>query len=170
MAVCVRYTGCEFMGAEIQRRLFTVDECYKMVEAGILREDERVELIRGELIKMSPIGLRHIATVDRVNRAFVRLAGDNAIVRIQSTVVLDQFCAPEPDLVLLKPRDDFYLHKHAGVSDILLIIEVADSSLEYDTTVKAELYAILGVHEYWVADLRNDQLLVHSDPVNDRYG
>jgi Uma2 family endonuclease len=157
------------MATQIQRRLFTIDDCYKMVEAGILRRDERVELIRGEIIKMSPIGTRHSAAVDRANRAFVQLTGDDAIVRVQSTTVLDPFCAPEPDLALLRPRDDFYAHKHPAGPDIFLIVEVADSSLEYDTTVKAEIYAILGVLEYWIADLRNDRLLVHTDPSGDAY-
>src|SRR5262245_15201178 len=169
MAVSVRYTGGEFMSAQIQRRLFTIDECYKMVEAGILRPDERVELIRGEIIRMSPIGTRHSAAVDRANRAFQRIAGDNAIVRVQSTTVLDPFCAPEPDVALLRPRDDFYVHKHPAGPDIFLVVDVADSSLEYDTTVKVEIYAILGVLEYWVADLRNNRLLVHSDPSGDAY-
>lgn len=136
-----------------------------MVEAGILRPDERVELIRGEIIKMSPIGPRHGAAVDGATRAFVRLAGDNAIVRVQGTVVLDQLVAPQPDLVLLKPREDFYVKKNPGGTDILLIVEVADSSLDYDTTVKPALYAILGVHEYWVADLQNDRVLCYSDPL-----
>lgn len=155
------------MSSELTRRLFTVDECYRMVEAGILRPDERVELIRGEIIKMSPIGPRHGAAVDGANRAFIRLAGDDAIVRVQGTVVLDQLVAPEPDLVLLRPRDDFYVKKNPGGPDILLIVEVADSSLDYDTNVKSALYAILGVAEYWVADLQNDRVLCYSDPVKD---
>lgn len=157
------------MAAEIQRRLFTINDCYKMVEVGILRPEERVELIHGEIVRMSPIGTRHSAVVDRANRAFVRLAGDNAIVRVQSTAVLDEFCAPEPDLALLRPRDDFYVHKHPAGPDILLIVEVADSSLEYDTSVKAEMYAILGVPEYWVVDLRNNRLLAYSDALKDCY-
>jgi Uma2 family endonuclease len=157
------------MAAQIQRRLFTISDCYKMVDAGILRPEERVELIHGEIVKMSPIGTRHAAAVDRANRAFVRLVGDNAIVRVQSTTVLDEFCAPEPDVALLRPRDDFYVHKHPAGPDILLIIEVADSSLEYDTGVKAELYAILGVHEYWVVDLPNNRLLAYSDAMKDSY-
>ena len=158
------------MAIEIQKRLFTFDDCLKMVEAGILRSNERVELIRGELVRLSPIGLRHIAAVDRANRLFVRLTGDNTIVRVQSTVVLDPFCAPEPDLAILRPRDDFYVHKHPDGSEIFLIIEVADSSLEYDMTVKADLYAILGVHEYWIVDVQNDRLLSHSDAAQGAYG
>jgi Uma2 family endonuclease len=157
------------MATAIQRRLFTINDCLKMVEVGILRPEERVELIHGEIVRMSPIGTRHSAVVDRANRAFVRLAGDSAIVRVQSTTVLDEFCAPEPDLALLRPRDDFYIHKHPAGRDILLIVEVADSSLDYDTSVKAELYAILGVPEYWVVDLQNNRVLAYSDALRDRY-
>jgi Uma2 family endonuclease len=153
------------MSSELTRRLFTVEECYRMAEVGILRPDERVELIRGELIvKMSPIGPRHGAAVDGANRAFVNLVGQNGIVRIQGTVVLDQLVAPEPDVVLLRPRDDFYVRKNPGGEDIFLIVEVADSSLDYDTSVKSALYAILGVPEYWVADLQNDRVLCYFDP------
>jgi Uma2 family endonuclease len=82
---------------------------------------------------------------------------------------LDEFCAPEPDIALLRPREDFYAHKHPAGADILLIVEIADSSLEYDTSVKVELYSILGVPEYWVADLRNNRLLAYSDPQKDSY-
>jgi Uma2 family endonuclease len=155
--------------SEPKKRLFTVDDCYRMAEVGILSPDERVELIWGELLEMSPIGPRHGAAVDGANRAFVRLAGDDAIVRVQGTVVLDRFAAPLPDLVLLRPRDDFYVTKNPGGADILLVVEVADSSLDYDTRVKTALYAILGVQEYWVADLQNDQLIVHQDPAGDAY-
>ena len=157
------------MSSEIRRKLFTANDCYRMSDAGILSPDERLELIRGEVLIMSPIGPRHGASVDGTNRVFVRSAGDNAIVRTQGTVELDQFCAPEPDIVLLRPRDDFYVSKNPAGADIILIIEVADTSLEYDTTVKVELYAILGIQEYWVADLRNNRLIAYSQPTQDRY-
>ena len=140
-----------------------------MADAGILLPDERVELIHGEIIQMSPIGPRHGAAVDGATRAFVRIAGDQAIVRVQGTVVLDQLCAPQPDVVLLRPRDDFYVGKNPASPDILLVIEIADSSLDYDTTTKLELYAILGIQEYWVADLQNDRLLAYSEPAEDSY-
>src|SRR6185295_2091874 len=85
------------------------------------------------------------------------------------TIELDRFSAPQPDFALLRPREDFYVRKHPGAPDIFLIIEVADSSLEYDTTVKLGLYAIMGIHEYWVADLRNNRLLAYTDPAEDSY-
>ena len=157
------------MSSEISRRLFTVDDCYRMLDAGILHEDDRVELIRGELLNMSPIGTRHQSVVDGATRLLVRSVGDQAIVRVQGPIELDRFSAPQPDLVLLRPRDDLYVHKHPGAPDIFLVVEVADASLEYDTNVKKALYAILGIYEYWVVDLQNNRLICHSDPAADSY-
>jgi len=155
------------MSTHFTRRLFSFDDCLRMAEAGILRPSERVELIHGELSVMSPIGPRHGGVVDRTSRAFVLMAGGNAIIRTQGTVVLDRFVAPQPDIVLLRPKDDDYLSRNPGVEDILLIIEVAETSLEYDSTAKLGLYAILGVREYWIADIQNGRLLVHSQPAGD---
>lgn len=157
------------MSAQLTRKLFTVDDCLRMAETGILSPTERVELIRGEILLMSPIGPRHASVITAATRAMVRLAGDEAIVQGQNPVVLDPFAAPQPDLALLRFRDDCYVGKHPGPADILLIVEVADSSLEYDTTVKLGLYAILGIPEYWVADLQNNRLLVYSKPAGDTY-
>src|SRR5947208_2627139 len=106
------------MASQIRKRLFTYRDCLRMADAGILAPTERVELIRGEILEMSPIGTRHGAAVDATTRTMVLLAGEDAIVRVQGTVVLDELCAPQPDLVLLKPRDDFYLAKHPGAADI----------------------------------------------------
>jgi len=157
------------MSSNYTRRLFTFDECIRMAEVGILLPVERVELIAGEIVVMSPIGPRHGVAVDRTTRAMILLARDKAIVRTQGTVVLDRFAAPQPDLALLRPKEDEYLSKNPAAEDIFLIIEVADSSLDYDTTTKLGLYAILGIPEYWVADLQNRRLLVHSEPKGDKY-
>ena len=154
------------MSSNNTRRLFTFDECLRMAEAGILSPDERVELVGGEIVVMSPIGPRHAVAVDRAPRALVRLCGESAIVRTQGTVVLDRFVAPQPDLALLRPKSDEYLSMHPAAKDILLIIEVADSSFDYDTTTKLVLYAILGIKEYWVADLQRRRLVVHCLRLN----
>src|SRR3989475_11276825 len=143
------------MATEISKRLFTVHEYHRMVEAGILFEGDRVELIRGEILAMSPIGPRHSAAVLRANQALVRIVGDRAIVGVQGSVRLDDYDEPQPDLYLLRPKDDFYASGHAGPSDIFLIIEVADSSLEYDQTVKKDLYAETGVPEYWISNVHH---------------
>lgn len=140
-----------------------------MADADILGEDDRVELIYGEILAMSPIGPPHAAAVDRANRAIVTATGDRAIVRIQSSVVLDKYSAPQPDIVLMRPRQDFYASQHPGPSDIFLIVEVAESSLQYDRTIKARLYAETGIQEYWVADLKHDCVFVYSGLSNKSY-
>jgi Uma2 family endonuclease len=151
------------METEISRRLFTVHDYHRMVDAGILTEDDRVELIRGEILAMSPIGPRHSAAVLRATQAMVRLVGDRAIVGVQGSIRLDEYDEPQPDIYLLRPKEDYYASGHAGPPDIFLIVEMADSSLEYDQTIKARLYAETAIAEYWIADVRNDRLLVYSD-------
>ena len=157
------------MSAQIERKLFTIDDCDRMSEAGILQPEERVELINGEIIVMRPPGPRHGAAVDGTNRAFVRLLDDEAIVRVQGCVVLHEFAAPLPDIALLALRTDLYAGRNPGPSDVLLIIEVSDSTLEYDSTAKLELYAMAGIPEYWVADLKSNRLMVYSQPQGDAY-
>jgi Uma2 family endonuclease len=166
----LRYPAGAFMAIEITKRLFTIDECLRMVEAGILSESDRIELIDGELVAMTPIGAPHNAAVDRANRAMVNATGDRAIVRTQGSVGLDEYNAPQPDVVLLRPQEDFYYYQLPGPSDILLIVEVADSSLQYDRKIKGRLYARLGVPEYWIADLQNACLFAYSEPSGESYG
>jgi Uma2 family endonuclease len=157
------------MSSRITRKLFTIDDCYKMTEVGILPPDERTELINGEILIMPPPGPRHGFIVDSLTEAFVNQLQGKAVVRVQGGVVLHKFAAPMPDIVLLRPQGKACLEKNPDASDIFLIIEVADSSLEQDTTVKMQLYAIMSVPEYWIADLRNNRLLVYSNPVGDSY-
>lgn len=149
-------------------RLFTHDEAVKMTEAGILA-GERVELIEGVLIAMSPIGLKHKAYVDRLTRTFILALREDAVVRIQADVVLALRTAPAPDLTVLKPRDDFYFNAEAGPEDVLLIIEVADTSLPYDLRRKAPLYAQHIIPDYWVMDVQREIITVHRGPGPDGY-
>ena len=151
------------MATEISKRLFTVHDYHRMVDAGILSEDDRVELIGGEILSMSPIGPRHNAAARRATHALVRIVGDRAIVGVQGSVRLDEYDEPQPDIVLLRPKDDFYASRHAGPTDIFLIIEIADSSLGFDRTIKMRLYAQTAIPEYWVADVANECLFAHSD-------
>jgi Uma2 family endonuclease len=157
------------MSTDVIKRLFTVRDFHRMVDAGILAEHDRVELIRGEVITMSPIGPPHSAIVDRITRAMVRAAGDEAIVRVQSNVELSEYNEPEPDIVLMRPRDDFYYSALPAPADIFLIVEVSDSSIRYDRGLKAELYAETGVPEYWVVDVKNRQVFAYSDPQGQEY-
>jgi Uma2 family endonuclease len=140
-----------------------------MAEAGILTEDDRVELIDGEILEMSPLGRKHWVCVNRITRLFVRAVGDRAIVHIQNPIVLGDYTEPQPDLVLLRPRDDFYADMDATPDAILLLIEVADSSVDYDRRVKAPLYARMSIPEYWLADVGREHIVVHLDPTSDGY-
>jgi len=150
------------MAGIVTRKRFTADEYQRMGQAGILTEGDRVELIDGEIVAMTPIGTRHNASVNRGLRALVRAAGDDAIVQAQGSIRLDMYSEPEPDLVLLRPRSDFYSSRHAGPADILLVIEAAESSIQYDRDVKAPLYAAAGISEYWLVDLNASLVLRYS--------
>lgn len=157
------------MDVAVSRRRFTVDDYHRMGEVGILSPTDRVELIDGEIVSMTPIGPRHGASVDRTNRVLVTAVGTSAIVRVQGSVRLDLFHEPEPDIVLLRPRADFYASAHPGAADILLIIEFAESSIDYDRDIKRRVYAKAGVVEYWLVDLNEDVVHVHADPSNALY-
>jgi Uma2 family endonuclease len=157
------------MPVAVSRKRFTADEYERMGEAGILSRKDRVELIDGEIVAMSPIGPPHTACVDRTARTFFKLVGDAAIVRVQGSVRLDFFTEPEPDVVLLKPRADFYASAHPGPADILLIIEIADSSIDYDREVKTGVYARKGVREYWVVDLNENVIWCYTNPERGAY-
>lgn len=150
-------------------RRFTVEEYYRMAEAGILKEDDRVELIEGEIVEMSPIGRVHAGIVDRLTHLFVTRVGDVAQVRIQNPLRLDERSEPEPDLTLLVPRPDFYTSGHPRPKDVLLLVEVADSSIEFDREVKIPLYARAGIREVWLVDLNVGTVTVFRDPTADGY-
>jgi Uma2 family endonuclease len=154
--------------ATVKRR-FTADEYQHMGRAGILPEDDRVELIDGEIVAMTPIGSRHAACVSSAAQEFARAAINDAQIRSQNPVRLDLYDEPEPDLVLVQPRADFYASGHPTASDIVLIIEIADSSLEYDRDVKAPLYAVAAIPEYWLVDLNSNVVRRFSSPERGRY-
>ena len=153
----------------VMRHLFTVEEYHRMGEAGIFAEGDRVELIDGEVIQMSPIGSPHAARVKRLTRLLVRRLGTRAIVQVQDPVLLSQLSEPLPDLAVLKSRTDFYAARHPEPSDILLIVEVADSSRAFDRTVKAPLYARAGIAELWVVDVIDEVVDVHRKPSRGSY-
>src|SRR4051794_31647009 len=157
------------MAVHVERRQFTVAEYERMVEAGILAEDDRGELVEGEVIAMSPIGSRHAACVKRLNALLVAWAGSVAIVSVQDPIHLDDYNEPQPDLALLRPRADYYASGHPQPADVLLVVEVADTSLTYDWGVKVLLYAQAGIPEAWVVDLANDTIDVYAQPVNGIY-
>ena len=151
------------------RRRFSADEYHRMADAGILGPEERVELLEGDIYTMAAIGSRHARCVDTLAEwLIVRLAG-RAIVRIQGPVRLSSGLEPEPDLALLRPRADRYGEEHPGPGDLLLLIEVADTSLAYDRDLKLPRYAEAGIPEVWLVDLTANQVLIHRDPSGPRY-
>ncbi len=127
------------MAVHVQRRVFTVDEYHRMVEAGILSEDDRGELIEGEIIKMSPIGSQHAACGKKHNALLHHQVQQRAILGVQDPVRLDEHSEPEPDIALLKRRDDDYARSHPTPEDVFLIIEVAETFAEYDRRIKLPL-------------------------------
>jgi Uma2 family endonuclease len=157
------------MGTDVTKRLFTVDEYHKMAKAGILHEYDRVELIDGEIIQMSAIGLRHMVCVNRANTFFIRAFGDRAVVSPQNPVRLSDWTEPQPDVVVFKPRSDFYAGKRPTPEDVIFTVEVADSTLSYDQKVKLPRFAAAGIPEVWIEDLKHDILLVHRDPIGSIY-
>ena len=154
---------------EPTRRRFSVAEYYAMAKAGILTEDERVELIDGEIIVMSPIGNEHAASVDAGTEFLVPLVAGRVNVRVQAHLRLDDHHQPEPDLMLLRRRDDFYRHQAPGAEDVLLLIEVSHSSLSYDRSVKLALYAQFEIPEVWIANIPARVVEVYTDPVDGEY-
>ena len=158
------------MALHLTRRRFAVSEYHQMAQAGILGEDDRVELIDGEVTQMTPIVRRHAACVDRMTTLFVKTFGDDAQVRVQNPVVLGEYSEPQPDLALLRPRADFYASGLPTPEEILLLVEVAETSADLDRRVKAPLYARSGVQEFWLVDLEGDTVTVYRDPAPSGYG
>jgi Uma2 family endonuclease len=138
---------------EVARRLWTVAEYQRMVETGILTREDHVELIHGEIVQMTPIGNRHFAAVAALHALFVERLGRGAVVSSQGSLPLPPDSMPEPDVMVLKPRADFYRETWVRDEDVLLLVEVAETSLRYDRLVKIPLYAAAGIREAWVVDV-----------------
>jgi len=148
------------MQIEVTKKLFTVDDYYRMAEAGIIGPEERVELIDGEIIQMSPPGNRHIACVNRATTAFVEAFGKRAIVSVQNPLRLNIYNEPQPDIVVLKPRSDFYASTRLSPEHTFFVVEISDTSLAFDRKIKLVRYATFGVPEVWIEDLQHDLPLV----------
>lgn len=152
------------MSAPVARRRFSVDEFRRLAEAGLAHPDERLELLAGEVIQLSPIGQRHAACVDFVSAMVGRQLGATVIVRVQGPLRLGEDTELYPDVALLTPRDDFYRGRMPTGRDVLLVVEVADTSLAYDLGTKAPRYGRAGVHTTWVVDLQGGVVEVLSEP------
>jgi len=157
------------MSALLEKRYFNVDEYYRMAEAGVLKPDDRVELIEGEIIKMRPIGSTHAACVARLDDLFRNLTKRKAMIRVQSPVRLGEFSEPVPDVALLKSRKDYYAARHPLPSDIFLIVEVADTTVLSDREIKVPLYARSGIPEVWLINLPKKVVEVYAEGSAGRY-
>lgn len=152
------------MTLTMTRRRFSVKEYYKMADAGIFCEDDRVELIYGEIVQMAAIGSYHAGCVNYLNTAFSLACRERAVISVQNPLRLNEESEPQPDIVLLRPREDFYTRSHPGPEDVLLVIEVSHSTVEYDRDVKAPLYAQALIPELWLTNLEDGYINAYTEP------
>ncbi len=152
-----------------ERMRISADRFEKMIETGVLTKYDRVELIDGDMINEPGINPPHSAVTARLNKLFVLSVGDSAIVSPGGSVRLGDFSMPQPDLMLLKGRKDFYSGQRPTALDVLLLVDISDSSLAYDQSTKRSLYARYRVREYWVVDVQGRRVYVYSDPSADGY-
>jgi hypothetical protein len=161
--------GGAMMPIAVKLHRFTVEQYHRMGEAGILDED--VELLGGQVVVREPIGAYHAGTVNRLTRLWTSRLGDRAVVQVQNPIELaTQDSEPQPDISVLRPRADFYTASHPVASDVLLVIEVADTTLRLDRRVKLPLYARAGIREAWVVDLAATRVEIHRQPTARGYG
>ncbi|WP_413172317.1 Uma2 family endonuclease [Anabaena azotica] len=157
------------MTVTLVRHQFTVQQYHQMADAGILTENDRVELIRGEIINMSPIIPKHSGCVIFFTNLLVLILQKLAIVSVHNPVVLNEISEPQPDIALLKPRADFYRNSHPQPEDIFLLIEVADTTVKYDREVKISLYAEANIPEVWLVDVNQEVIEVYRNPIDGIY-
>lgn len=154
----------------LTKHRFTTKDYYRMAETGLLKPDARVELLDGEIIDMSPIGPPHGGATKRLNRFFTGVARSRWLVAVQDPVHLDEHSDPQPDLMLLRPAPDDYSTRHPGPKDVLLLIEVADTSLDYDRGKKLPAYGRAGIPEVWIIDLLEQTIEIYRQPHAAGYG
>lgn len=157
------------MTVQSLRRRFTVTDYHKMIDAGIFQEDDRVELIEGEIQNVSPVDAVHAANVNRLNRFLTRSIDEQAIVSVQNPLALNDYSEPQPDLALLRWRDDFYEEHLPRPGDALLVIEVANISATADQTAKLPRYAAAGIPEVWIVNIKQRVIEQYTQPVGDAY-
>ncbi len=157
------------MATELQRRPISVDEYHRMAEAGIFRPGERVELLRGEIVTMPPIGDHHRGSVNRLTHVLSAKFADRVYIQVQNPVVVSDDSEPEPDIALLSQKEAAWGERGAYPSDVVVLIEVAESSRATDLRVKLPLYAQTGIAEYWIVDLIDRVIRIHREPTPEGY-
>ena len=153
---------------ELSRHLWTVDEYHRMGEVGLLDANSRVELIEGEIVEMAPIGDAHAAISNRLNRLLVLAVGERGIVAVGNPVRLSPHSEPQPDFSVLRPRSGYEM-KGPQPEDIMLAVEVSDTTLRRDRQVKLALYANAGIPEFWIVNLEVREVEVYRTPSGDKY-
>ncbi|WP_069791675.1 Uma2 family endonuclease [Cyanobacterium sp. IPPAS B-1200] len=153
----------------LPRKKFAIEEYHQIITSGVLKEDYLIELINGEIFEISPVGFKHASCVKKINYLFAEKLGSKVIIGVQDPIKLNNNSEPQPDIVLLKPRKDFYANDHPTVEDIFLLIEVADSSIDYDRTFKIPIYAENKVREVWLVDLNQNLLEIYQNPQKNYY-
>ncbi len=154
----------------VQVKRFTLDEYHKLGELGFLHEDDHIQLIRGELIEISSKTRPHETCLRKLLKELPQLVGDRAILQCQAPIIVPPNSEPEPDFAIVQSREDYYLSAHPSGRDVLLVMEVSDSSIDYDQDVKQSLYAEAGISNYWIFNLFDYQLEMYSDPYQDGLG
>jgi Uma2 family endonuclease len=157
------------MTIQLKQRLITVEVYHKMIEAGILGPDDRVELIEGKIIEMAPVGSKHAAYVKKINTLLGDLLGAKVIIGVQDPIAIQNYSEPEPDVSVLRPREDYYATRHPQPEDVFLVIEVADTSLDFDQEVKLSMYARAGISEYWIVNIQEQEIEAYHTPIGDNY-
>ena len=157
------------MARELAKRWISADEYERMGEAGIFSQDARLELIEGEIFEMSPIGSPHASCVKFLSELLHLLFAKTLTISVQDPIRLSDFSEPQPDVALLRRRDDFYRGAHPTAADVLLVVEVADTTVVTDRSVKVPLYARAGIPEVWLVNIPDEQVEIYSDPSGDSY-
>jgi len=157
------------MSLQVAKHFFTVKEFERMGEAGIFSEDAHFELIEGEIVEISPIGSRHAGCVLFLSRFLNHAVRDMAFVSTQSPIQLNDLTQPQPDVALLRLRDDYYRSSHPKPENVLLLIEVADTTIDYDRRIKLPLYAGAGIPEVWIINLPAELIEIYAAPKDGAY-
>lgn len=152
------------MAVQPTKLCFTVNDYYRMAEAGIFAEDARLELVNGEVIEMTPIGSRHAACVKKLTELLYNSLSKKVQIGVQDPILLNDFTEVRPDISLLRRKKDFYAKRHPNANEVYLVIEIADTSITYDRSIKLPLYAQAGIAEIWIIDLQNEVVEISSDP------
>ncbi len=152
-----------------RRRLLTVAEYHRMAEAGIFGPDERVELLEGEIVEVAAMGSRHLSCIGRLTTLFKPVTGEQAVLLVRCPVVATDNSEPEPDLMLLRLRPDYYAAAKPAGKDVLLVIEISDTSLAHDGNTKLPIYAAAQIPEAWLVALPRERIEVHSRPIDGEY-